>query len=126
MAAIEGVTDWREFENYARQYFSDLWHTNLKARNVRIAGQVDYKFDLVSSDHKLVGDAKWLSNNPVPAAKWDGISAYVWLLQKVAAVKVFMVFGQDAAVPERYLKRMRPLVQPVEFYFLDDAGHRRL
>jgi hypothetical protein len=126
MGAIVGVTNWREFEDYARRYFSELWHTDLQPRKVRVGGHVDYTFDIVSVDHRIVGDAKWLKNIAVPAAKWQAISEYVWLLQKLEADRLFMIFGQDAAVAERYLKRMRPLVDPVEFYFLDDSGHHRL
>lgn len=122
MHPIAGLADWRTFEDYARRYFSDTWHTNLKPRTVRIGGQVDYKFDLVSADQRIVGDAKWLKNIRDPAAKWQGISEYVWLLQKVKADKLFMVFGQDVEVPERYLKRMRPLIAPVEFYSWTTQG----
>lgn len=126
MTVIDGVTDWRDFEDYARSYFSDLWHVNFQPRSIRVGGFVDWKFDLVTADHQIVGDAKWLKNVPVPAAKWQGISEYVWLLQKVQAERVFMVFGLDAEVAERYLKRMRPITAPVEFYYLDGTGHRRL
>jgi hypothetical protein len=80
----------------------------------------------VSPDSRYVGDAKWLRNIKVPAAKWQAIAEYVWLLQKVPAEKAFIVFGQDAEVAERFLKRVRPLTEPVEFYFLDESGHRRL
>ena len=80
----------------------------------------------MSQDHKVVGDAKWLKNIPVPAAKWQAIAEYIWLLQKVPADRVFMVFGQDVEVAERYLQRVRPLTAPVEFYYLDGGGHRQL
>jgi hypothetical protein len=40
--------------------------------------------------------------------------------------KVFMVFGRDTEVAERYLKRVRPLTIPLEFYFLDGGGRRLL
>jgi hypothetical protein len=121
-----GVTDWRSFERYARQYFSQLWTTELTERPVLVGDAVSWKFDLVSPDHQLVGDAKWLKNIAVPAAKWQAIAEYIWLLQKVPARRVFMVFGQDAQVAERYLHRVRPLTSPVEFYYLDGNGHRQL
>jgi hypothetical protein len=122
----EPVTDWRSFEEYARRYFSDLWGVGLQARSVEVAGKVPWKFDLVSADGRYVGDAKWLKTLAVPAAKWQAIAEYVWLLQKVEAEKTFMVFGQDADVAERWLRRVRALTAPVEFYFLDGTGHRRL
>jgi hypothetical protein len=120
------VSTWRTFEEYARRYFSDLWGVDLQCRSVDIAGTVPWKFDLVSPDQRFIGDAKWLKTLRVPAAKWQAIAEYIWLLQKVEADKTFMVFGQDADVAERFLRRVRPLTAPVEFYFLDQSGHRRL
>ena len=79
---------------------------------------------MVSEDGRIVGDAKWMKEIRVPAAKWQAIAEYIWLLQKVKADRVFMVFGQDVGVAARYLKRVRPLTCPVEFYFLDGNGHR--
>ena len=125
-APIEGVNDWRQFEAYARRYFSDLWGVSLSEATVQVGGLVPWKFDLVSPDQRLVGDVKWLKNIAVPAAKWQAIAEYIWLLQKVDAHKVFMIFGRDAEVAERYLKRVRPLTAPIEFYFLDGGGHRPL
>lgn len=118
--------DWRSFEDRARQYFSKLWSVDLQARTIRVDGQVGWKFDLVSPDLRTVGDAKWLKNIKVPAAKWSVIAEYVWLLQKVQADRAFMVFGHDIEVAERWLRRMRSLTAPVEFYFLGGAGHRRI
>lgn len=119
---IPGVTDWRSFEDYTRSYLSDLWDLQLTERSVLVGGTVPWKFDLVSADHKVVGDAKWLKNIPVPAAKWQAIAEYIWLLQKVPADRVFMVFGQDREVAERYLDRVRPLTKPVQFLYLDGDG----
>jgi hypothetical protein len=123
---IKSAPGWRDFEEYARRYFSELWGVELQPRNVTIEGTVPWKFDLVSPDFRYVGDAKWLKNIKVPAAKWQAIAEYVWLLQKIPAEKTFIVFGQDAEVAERFLKRVRALTEPVEFYFLDESGHRRL
>ena len=111
---------------YAQRYFSKLWGVDLRERPVKVAGKVPWKFDLVSPDLQYVGDAKWLKNIPVPAAKWQAIAECVWLLQKIKAKKVFIVFGRDAEVAERYLDRVRPLTYPVEFFFLDGSGHRTI
>ena len=83
-------------------------------------------FDLVSPDEKIVGDAKYLKNIPVPAAKWQGIAKCIWLLQKVSAERTFMVFGRDIEVAQRYLTRVGALTAPVEFYYLGADGHRRI
>ncbi len=123
---IPGVTDWRSFEEYARQYFSKIWGTTLDARSVQVGGAVPWRFDLVSEDHQVVGDAKYLKNIAVPAAKWQGIAEYVWLLQQVPAKRVFLAFGNDVEVIDRYLRRVRPLTRPLEFYYLDGSGHRLL
>src|SRR5437763_11927064 len=101
--AIPGVNGWHPFELYARQYFCKLWGINLRPRSVRVGGLVPWKFDLVSSDERYVGDVKWLKNVAVPAAKWQAIAEYIWLLQKTPADKVFIVFGRDVEVAERYL-----------------------
>ncbi len=121
---IPDVTDWRTFEAYAQRYFSELWGVHLQKRPVKVGGEVPWVFDLVSPDLQYVGDAKWLKNIPAPAAKWQAIAECIWLLQKVKAEKVFMVFGRDAEVAERYLDRVRSLTHPVEFFFLDGSGHR--
>ena len=120
------VQAWRAFEDEARRYFSKLWGVELQPRTVMVDGVVPWKFDLVSPDLRYVGDVKWLKNISVPAAKWQAIAEYIWLLQKVDADKVFLVFGRDVEVPQRYLKRVGPLTAPVEFYFLDETGHRQL
>ena len=123
---ISGVNNWKTFQDYAQRYFSDLWGVDLRERSVKVGGSVDWKFDLVSPDAEFIGDAKWLKNVPDPAAKWQAISEYIWLLQKVKASKVFMVFGRDAEVVTRYLARVRPLTEPIEFFFLDGSGHHVL
>ena len=120
---IPGVSDWRTFQSYAQRYFSDLWGVDLRERSIKVAGRVEWKFDLVSPDAEFIGDAKWLKNIRVPAAKWQAIAECIWLLQKVKASKIFMVFGRDAEVATRYLARVRPLTEPVEFFFLDGSGH---
>src|SRR5205807_2339144 len=107
-------------------FLSSYWGAELEPRSVQVGGTVPWRFDLVSEDRSIVGDAKWLKNIAVPAAKWQAIAEYIWFLQKVPADRVFMVFGQDAAVAERYLKRVRPLTSPVEFYFLDGSGLRTI
>jgi hypothetical protein len=47
-----------------------------KERSVLAAGRVPWKFDLVSSDGSIVGDAKRMKNIAVPAAKWQAIAEY--------------------------------------------------
>jgi len=119
-------TNWKDFEAYARNQLARTWNVDLAPRRVLVGGSVSWKFDLVSQNLRVVGDAKWLKNIRVPAAKWQGIAEYIWLLQKVDADRVFLVFGQDVEVPERYLSRVRPITAPVEFYYLGPSGLRVL
>jgi hypothetical protein len=112
----------RAFEEHARRVLSRAWGVPLIARIVVLRNNVEHSFDLVSPDGTVVGDAKWYKDlQPAPAAKWSAIAEYVWLLQQVGhAQRRFLVFGQDRAVPERWLVRFGPLLDGVEFWFLDD------
>lgn len=121
-----GASDWRGFEKRAENYLSELWATEVRPRTVMVGDAVPKLFDLVSADRRYVGDAKWMKNIPTPAAKWSTIAEYVWLLQKTRAETAFLVFGNDPTVAERFLARRRPLVAPVQFFFLDERGHRVL
>lgn len=115
------------FEKYARHYFSNLFGVDLQKRTVMVAELVPWTFDLVSTQGHYVGDAKWyLHNKKGNGAKLQAIAEYIWLLQKVKADKVFLVFGRDVEVAEEYLRRVRLLTSPLEFYYLDGSGHHLL
>jgi hypothetical protein len=120
------VIDHTSFETHARDYFGTLFGKVLKPGSLTLGGVVAKSFDLVSDDGSIVGDAKWYKALKTPAAKWSTIAEYVWLLQHATAVRRFIVFGNDPSVAERWLVRYRPLASPIEFYFLDAAGHRLL
>ena len=115
-------SDWRRFEEHARAFLSEQWNVELAPRKVLVGGYVEWNFDLVSPDHSIVGDAKWLTNSKNPAAKLSGLAKYVWLLQRVDAERRFLVFGQDPKVAERFLKRLAGLCEGVEFYYLGPNG----
>jgi hypothetical protein len=117
---------WLEFQRDAQDYFSGVWQTPLRERKINLSGQIPRSFDLVSTDGRIVGDAKWLKNLRSPSAKLSSIGECIWHLQHVHAYRPFMVFGQDAEVAERYLARFRNISEPVEFYFLAGSGHRRI
>jgi len=126
---IPDVDGGLSFEAYARRFLLERCDLDLQPRIVEVGGSVPKKFDFVSADSRVVGDAKWYKNVnlrgttfKVPAAKWSTISEYVWLLQNVDAEQVFLVFGNEIEVPERYLEKYGALVVPVEFYFLDGTG----
>jgi hypothetical protein len=112
----------KAFEEHAAWYLSELWSVRLAERPVVLRGGVTKKFDLVSEDASVVGDAKYYKNIAVPAAKWSTIAEYVWLLQHLDAKRRFMIFGLDREVGSRWLQRFRPLTEGIAFYFLDEAG----
>lgn len=120
-------TDGYSFERHAATVINAEWEVELSSRPVRLAEGVVKKFDLVSSDRAIVGDAKHYKNLPTPAAKWSTIAEYVWLLQHVQdAKRRFLVFGLDREVPERWLERFRPLTKGIDFWFLDGETLERL
>lgn len=86
---------------------------------------VNKTFDLVSPDHKFVGDAKYFTmvrGKKLPPAKFSVIAEYVWLLEHTDALIKFLVFGNDRRVPEQWLKRYGSHVLGVQFFFLDGYG----
>jgi len=107
------------FEKEVKEFLSKLWNKDFEERTIQIK-DMSKKFDLVSEDKKFIGDAKYYKNIKVPAGKWSTIAEYVWLLEKTDAVKKFLVFGNDIAVPARWLKRFGSLTD-VEFYFFADG-----
>jgi hypothetical protein len=87
-------------------------------------GAVPKRFDFVSPDGSIVGDAKFYSlvnGVGLPPAKHATIAEYVWLLEKTGATHKFLVFGNDSRVPKSWLKRFGKLTE-VRFFFMDDAG----
>jgi hypothetical protein len=112
----------REFENFARKLFSAKFGTELKEK--QLLG-VHKKFDFVSLDGSIVGDAKYYTmvrGHRLPPAKFSVVAEHVWLLEKLEAKTKFLVFGNDQRVPEEWLKRHRENVNKVDFYFLNDDG----
>ena len=86
---------------------------------------VPKRFDFVSADKRVVGDAKYFTRAGgvgLPPAKFSIISELVWLLEKTVAPTTFLVFGNDRQVPIRWLERYGELAPTVTFYLLSDAG----
>lgn len=113
----------KEFEAFARRKLSEHLGVDLRASEVP---RVHRRFDMVSPDYLVVGDAKYLTmvkGERVPPAKFSLIAEHVWLLEKTAiAEKKFLVFGNDIRVPRLWLQKYGHLVDKVEFYFLDNSG----
>jgi len=120
-SAGEGLRP-RDFEALARRVLSDHYGVTLSPGSV---GGVRKEFDFVSSDERIVGDAKYytrVGGSRLPPAKFSAIAEHVWLLEKTGASIRFLVFGNDRQVPIMWLKRYSNLVSGVTFYFLTDDG----
>lgn len=111
-----------QFEELARRVMSAHYRAPLDAR---ILPGVPKKFDLVSRDGCITGDAKYFTlvrGQHLPPAKFSVIAEHVWLLEKTSAQQRFLVFGNDREVPLRWLARYGALVSKVTFFFLTDDG----
>jgi hypothetical protein len=114
------------FEELASRVLSAHFGTPLTARELP---GVHKRFDLVSPDGRIVGDAKYYTlvrGKKPPPAKFSAIAEHVWLLENTGAPTTFLVFGNDPRVPLQWLERYGNLVQAVKFYFLTDEGDLEL
>ena len=121
-SAMSDKLDSRGFEAPAQKVMSAHYRADLRPGQV---SGVHKLFDLVSADHSIVGDAKYLTlvgGERLPPAKFSGIAEHVWLLEKTAAQCKFLVFGNDRRVPMSWLHRYGRLLSGVEFYFLEASG----
>lgn len=110
------------FEEMARVRLGELFGSPLAPGS--LAG-VPKRFDFVSPDGRIVGDAKYytlVGGVGLPPAKFSIIAEHVWLLEKTGAPVLFLVFGHDRSVPVQWLKRYGHLTTEVAFYFLADTG----
>lgn len=112
----------RAFEELARSVMST--HFGVPLTPGEVPG-VPKRFDLVSPDKDIVGDAKYFTlvqGRWLPPAKFSIIAEHVWLLEKTCAPVTFLVFGNDRQVPALWLQRYGDLVSGIAFYFLTDDG----
>lgn len=113
------VSGAQEFEAEARKRMSEFFGVELSPGEYP---NVPKKFDMVSPDRSIVGDAKYYTlvrGSQIPPAKFSAISEHVWLLEKTNAKTKFLVFGNDKRVPKEWLARYGHLATDVEFFFLD-------
>jgi hypothetical protein len=108
------------FEGKVRKTFSDFFGVELKKRKVPSVPKV---FDMVSSDHTIVGDAKYWNWKPNRQGQSATITEYVWLLEKVVAKEKFLVFGKDRKFPSKWLEKYNNLIKDIKFYFMDNDGN---
>jgi hypothetical protein len=122
-----GFVNWKGFEKIAREVMSKHFGVNLTEKELKNSPKKKLKdfpkkFDMVSPNEDVVGDAKFLTlvkKKKAPPAKFMDIAGHVWLLGKTRANKKFLVFGHQRKVPDWWLKKYGQLVDDVEFYFID-------
>jgi hypothetical protein len=121
-AALPTSTASFTFESLAREAMSQVFGVPLEPGSIP---GVRKRFDLVSADLSIVGDAKYFTlvgGTRLPPAKFSVIAEHVWLLEKTLAPIQFLVFGNDRAVPALWLERHGHHATSVRFYFLTDDG----
>lgn len=114
--------NWKEFQDFVSKEMGNYFGVHFSEKN---PGGFPKRFDMVSPDEDIVGDAKYLTLvNGVsePPAKFMEIAGHMWLLEHLPAKRKFMVFGNQREVPELWLKKYGKLVENVEFFFLSDDG----
>jgi len=119
----KSISNWRKFQEFARKIMSQYFGVSLKERS---PSGFPKKFDMVSDNGDIVGDAKFLTlvhGKRRPPAKFMEIAGHVWLLEKVNAKRRFLVFGNQKRVSEWWLEIYGNLVHNVEFYFINKKGN---
>lgn len=115
--------DDKEFEILAQEVLGFHVGKPLRERRIVFDGGGSKKFDLVSDDLTMIGDAKFYGPSGYPpSGKLATVAEFVWLLQHVAqGERRFLVFGGNRQVPDAFLKRWGPaLTGPIEFYFVSE------
>ena len=110
------------FEEVARVTLSQRYGTSLAPGSL---AHVPKRFDFVSPDQRIVGDATYytlVGGAGLPPAKFSIISELVWLLAQTGAAVQFLAFGNDRNVPVQWLKRYGHLAPDVAFYFVTASG----
>jgi hypothetical protein len=77
------------------------------------------RFDLISPDGAIVGDAK--DYGEAKEGKLATITEYVWLLEKTGARHPSLILS-ESAVADAWLRRYGALSSPVAFYAIDLLG----
>lgn len=116
------ASSWQQFEQLARTTMSREFETKFVEKN---PNGFPKKFDFVSDEKGIVGDAKYLSlvkRAQTPPAKLMEITAHIWLLEKCQANVRFLVFGNQIEVINKWLKKYGSIQFDVRLYFLSDSN----
>jgi len=113
---------WNIFQKKATIRMSKKFNCNLSEKKCKNHPK---KFDMVSADKNIVGDAKYLSlvrGKEYPPAKMMEICGHVWLLEKITAENKFLIFGNQKEVATLWLKKYGHLNKKIDFYFLNSKN----
>jgi len=116
------MMDWKQFQAFASIEMGKRFGVQFSERNPK---GFPKRFDMVSPDEQIIGDAKYLTlvrGIALPPAKFMEIAGHMWLLEHVPAKHKFLVFGNQREVALLWLKKYGKLVESVELYFLSDDG----
>lgn len=109
----------RAFETRARSVMSVYFAVPLTEREI----PPTKRWDMVSFDQRIVGDAKFYTFAGVAAAEHSAIAEHVWLLEKLDAEKKFLVFGGRREISEGWLRRWQSLLpENIQFFWLPENG----
>jgi hypothetical protein len=117
----------REFEQIAKgameRHYGCRFHVGRKGEHAK-------RFDYVSEDGSVLGDAKYYTlvhRRSLPPAEYATIVEHVWLLEKMPlpVARCFLVFGNQIEVPTMWLDRYGHLAT-IDFLFVADDGSMRV
>lgn len=121
-ALLDDIPVPRKFLRCAIETMSEIYGTPLRAL---LMAPVDRCFDLVSSDKKICGEVNYFAlvrGLGSPIAKLALIGEQMWLLERTAAKKKFLLFGNDPKMPALWLQRYGHIQRSIDFFFMSDSG----
>ncbi|HRE41172.1 MAG TPA: hypothetical protein PLG90_07545 [Ignavibacteria bacterium] len=86
------------------------------------------KFDFVSIDESVIGDAKFFGNDSIKNNNTEVMSKIaesVWLLEKTKAENKFLIFGGREEIPNNWLKKFINVTN-IKFYYLNEDKIKEL
>ena len=124
---------WRDFEKLARSFFeSELRVTLLEQMPLPLGTGGSHKFDLTSSDERIVIECKshtWTQSGNYPSAKVTDAQRSIELLHKSTADRKIIVFqdhaGPKGSLVEVFVRRNRPLLGGIEVWRLVDGKFQK-
>lgn len=117
------ISEWKEFENKAREAMEKKLHTDLSSKKITVKGEYKKKFDLVNEKKLIVGDVKHYKNTEggnSPSAKRSILNEYILLMQKMEWKKKIIIISKDREMADSYVKSFSSLLKDdynLEIYF---------